>query len=139
MLRVMGGIILGLIGVCLYLQYSLSSARDDLVSSKATLNIIEQVLQQCQESSQKAEFLRRKHEEIIAELFLDQDTTLTKFDDLEAKFQALRGSRGCPKGAVSEKINSDGVDLSGHKRLLSEAACLAGTAGACSSPTISAE
>lgn len=139
MIRVMAGIILAMLILCGFLYYSLSSTKEELLSSEESMVEMRQLLQGCQEAAQKAQFLREKHEEIIAELFLDQDTTMSKFEDLEAKFQALRGSRGCPRGVVSEKGNSGGVDLSSHERLLSEAACLAGAASACSSPTTPAE
>lgn len=129
--KILLGIILTLFLACGSLYLMLDSKSNSLKVSEgkvASLTI----------SLEKAQSLRKKHEEIIAELFLDQDTTQEQFDDLEVKFNRLKGSSCKPQSTQRTNINvkEDVVvklDLSEHKRLLSEAACLAGNGSACPS------
>jgi hypothetical protein len=135
-------ICLALFITCTTLYLSLESTKKSLRVSQDSVVLLENSVKSLQDERQKADNLRKKHEEIIAELFVDQDTTQEQFEDLEAKFKALRDSRVCPRpslkksGDVSE-TNPNIVDFSSHQRLLSEAACLGGDKGSCTSTTSS--
>lgn len=140
--KILTSVCLILFITCTFLYISLESTKKSLRISQESVVILESSVKSLQDEKQKAESLRKKHEEIIAELFVDQDTTYAKFEDLEAKFKALKDSRVCPRpslkksGDVSE-TNPNIVDFSSHQRLLSEAACLGGDKGSCTSTTSS--
>jgi hypothetical protein len=142
--KILLGAIIFLTLVCGSLYLSLESTKKSLRISQDSVVVLENSVKSLQDEKQKADNLRKKHEEIIAELFVDQDTTYAKFEDLEAKFKALRGDTLCPRprplikksGDVSE-TNPNIVDFSSHQRLLSEAACLGGDKGSCTSTTSS--
>jgi hypothetical protein len=140
--KILLGVITILTLVCGSLYLSLESTEKSLRISQDSVVLLEGSVKRLQDEKQKADNLRKKHEEIIAELFVDQDTTQEQFEDLEGKFKALRDSRTCPRpslkksGDVSE-TNPNIVDFSSHQRLLSEAACLGGDKGSCTSTTSS--
>jgi hypothetical protein len=135
-------ICLALFITCTTLYLSLESTKKSLRVSQDSVVLLESSVKSLQDEKQKADNLRKKHEEIITELFVDQDTTQEQFEGLEGKFKALRDSRVCPRpslkksGDVSE-TNPNIVDFSSHQRLLSEAACLGGDKGSCTSTTSS--
>ena len=142
--KILTSVCLILFITCTFLYISLESTKKSLRISQESVVILESSVKSLQDEKQKAESLRKKHEEIIAELFVDQDTTQEQFEDLEAKFKALKGDTTCPRprplikksGDVSE-TNPNIVDFSSHQRLLSEAACLGGDKGSCTSTTSS--
>lgn len=136
--KILLGVVLTLSLACSGLYLMLDSKSKSLDVSELRVKTLRESLEKSSEELQKAQSLRKKHEEIIAELFLDQDTTKEKFDDLEAKFSGLKGKSCKPlltQRAITD-VEEDVVvklDLSEHKRLLSEAACLAGNRSACPS------
>jgi Na+-transporting NADH:ubiquinone oxidoreductase subunit NqrC len=140
--KILTSVCLILLITCTTLYFSLESTKKSLRLSQDSVVLLESSVKSLQDEKQKADNLRKKHEEIIAELFVDQDTTQEQFEDLEGKFKALRDSRVCPRpslkksGDVSE-TNPNIVDFSSHQRLLSEAACLGGDKGSCTSATSS--
>ena len=140
--KILTSVCLILLITCTTLYFSLESTKKSLRLSQDSVVLLESSVKSLQDEKQKADNLRKKHEEIIAELFVDQDTTQEQFEDLEGKFKALRDSRVCPRpslkksGDVSE-TNPNIVDFSSHQRLLSEAACLGGDKGSCTSTTSS--
>ena len=142
--KILTSVCLILLITCTFLYISLESTKKSLRISQESVVILESSVKSLQDEKQKAESLRKKHEEIIAELFVDQDTTQEQFEDLEVKFKALKGDTLCPRprplikksGDVSE-TNPNIVDFSSHQRLLSEAACLGGDKGSCTSTTSS--
>lgn len=141
--KILLGVILTLSLTCGGLYLLLDSKTKALKISERSVTTLTQSLEKASEEVKKAENLRKKHEEIIAELFQDQDTTQEQFDDLESKFAKLKGSSCRPQlvQRVITDVKEDVVvklDLSEHKRLLSEAACLAGNSSACP-PTASSE
>lgn len=136
--RVLIGVVLTLSLACSGLYLMLDSKSKSLEVSELNVKMLRESLEKTSEELQKAQSLRKKHEEIISELFLDQDTTKEKFDDLEARFSGLKG-KSC-KYSLAQRAITDveedvvvKLDLSEHKRLLSEAACLAGNGSACPS------
>lgn len=139
--KILLGVILTLSLACSGLYLMLDSKSKSLEVSELNVKTLSESLEKSSEELQKAQSLRKKHEEIIAELFQDQDTTQEQFDDLESKFAKLKGSSCKPQGVATQKrvitdVKEDAVvklDLSEHKRLLSEAACLAGNGSACPS------
>ena len=142
--KILTSVCLILLITCTFLYISLESTKKSLRISQDSVVLLEGSVKSLQDEKQKADNLRKKHEEIIAELFVDQDTTQEQFEDLEGKFKALRDSRVCPRprplikksGDVSE-TNLNIVDFSSHQRLLSEAACLGGDKGSCTTTTSS--
>jgi hypothetical protein len=140
--KILTSVCLILFITCTFLYISLESTKKSLRVSQDSVVLLESSVKSLQDEKQKADNLRKKHEEIIAELFVDQDTTQEQFEDLEGKFKALRDSRVCPRplikksGDVSE-TNPNIIDFSSHQRLLSEAACLGGDKGSCTSTTSS--
>lgn len=138
--KILLGIILSLILLCGGLYLALESKSKSLEISEGKVTSLSTALKTAEDEAEKARNLRKKHEEIIADLFADQDTTQEKFDDLESKFAKLRGVSCKASTALTREIKNvkeDVVvklDLSEHKRLLSEAACLAGNGSAC--PTL---
>lgn len=136
--KILLGVILTLSLVCSGLYLLLDSKTKALETSERSVITLTQSLEKASEEAKKADNLRKKHEEIIAELFQDQDTTQEQFDDLESKFSRLKGNSCKPQlvQRVITDVKEDAVvklDLSEHKRLLSEAACLAGNGSACPS------
>lgn len=136
--KILLGVILTLSLACSGFYLMLDSKSKSLEVSELNVKTLRESLEKSSEELQKAQSLRKKHEEIIAELFQDQDTTQEQFDDLESKFTKLRGSSCKPQLAqrAITDVKEDVVvklDLSQHKRLLSEAACLAGDGSACPS------
>lgn len=136
--KILLGTILTLSLACGGLYLMLDSKSKSLEVSEGYVKTLRESLEKSSEELQKVQSLRKKHEEIISELLLDQDTTKEKFDDLEAKFSGLKGKSCKPllaQRAITD-VEEDVVvklDLSEHKRLLSEAACLAGNRSACPS------
>ena len=136
--KILLGIILTLSLACGGLYLALDSKSKSLKISESNVATLTDNLTRATEEGKKAENLRKKHEEIIAELFLDQDTTREQFDDLEVKFNRLKGNSCKPQSVqrTNTNVKEDVVvklDLSEHRRLLSEAACLAGNGSACPS------
>lgn len=139
--KILIGIILALSLACGGLYLALDSKNKSLEISEGKITTLSDALTKATDEAENAKNLRKKHEEIIADLFADQDTTQEQFDDLESKFARLKGSSCKPHGLatkqrVTEDVKEDVVvklDLSEHKRLLSEAACLAGNGSACPS------
>lgn len=136
--KILIGIILILSIACSGVYLAFDSKSKSLEISQGKVTILTESLEKATEEVKKAENLRKKHEEIIAELFQDQDTTQEQFDDLESKFAKLKGNSCKPQlvQRVITDVKEDAVvklDLSEHKRLLSEAACLAGNGSACPS------
>lgn len=138
LIRILIGIIFALSLACGGLYLALDSKNKSLEISEGKITTLLDALTKATDEAENAKNLRKKHEEIIADLFADQDTTQGQFDDLESKFAKLKGSSCKPQTAqrVITNVKEDVVgklDLSKHKRLLSEAACLAGNGSACPS------
>lgn len=136
--KILIGIILILSIACSGLYLTLDSKSKSLEISEMKVDSLTGSLKKAEKDIENAENLRKKHEEIITDLFQDQDTTQEQFDDLESKFAKLKGSSCKPQPVqrVITNVKEDVVgklDLSEHKRLLSEAACLAGNGSACPS------
>jgi hypothetical protein len=130
---------------CVILYYKLESTNKDLLLKEREVAELTFMVEGYVEEAKRAENVRRKHDEIIAELFSAQDATKEEYDDLLTEFKGLKpkscSCKSVPrKETLSEvvidtKDSSDSVDFSAHKRVLDKAACSAGNSASCTSPT----
>lgn len=139
--KILAGVCLSLLLLCGFLYYSLDSAKSKVVSLQDTIVILKSEVANKEDQIKKAKVLKEKSEEIVKELLLNQDTTQEQFVDLTDRFQALKRVKPCnckqqETSGEQEISNTIVVDFSEHKRVFSEAACLAGNSGACSSAVI---
>ena len=135
--KVLSGVCISLLLVCIFLYNSLDSAKSSVTELNDKVVALEQTVREQEEEMKKAESLRKKHEEIIGDLFSDQDNTQDQFDDLMVKFNALKGCKKPAREVKSENntIDSSIVDFNQHKRVFDQAACIAGDKASCSSLT----
>ena len=130
---------------CVFLYYKLESTNKDLLLKEREVAGLSVIVGGYVEEIKRLENVRRKHDEIIAELFEAQDATKEEYDGLLTEFKGLKPkSCGCMsvprKDTISEAVidikdSSSSVDFSAHKRLLDKAACSAGNSASCPSPT----